>query len=680
MIRLIVSAFLTLVSALVSAQHTLRFDVPAQETSNPVLMRTLVDVTRLLSASDSMLRFVATKADRTLSFRIDTSIPEDFPVFHYPNDGYPDHSYRIEGNDSGWVIRARNVMGLHFGAYGWLQEFLGFRFYHPKESIIPNYHAGLPMPKKETDTYSPVFVKKGFHLHTMHPLELTEQLHNPLSTNALEDIKEYIDWLARNGQNYFDFSLMRTVNEKLFIRHARQFVEYAHSRGVMVGLELSLHMIQQRVYQMVQFRPWSFTSYKKQIDKELAWVFEAPWDFINLDLTSAEFVGGMDKKKNELKNYLVQTIRGKYKSGVLLRKHVVNEENHVGKVSSLYDVRSEEDTHIGILLHTVMFYSLTDPKARVYENENFNHVLKDLVNEARRRDTWYYPESAYWITFDNSVPMFLMPYLTGRYNDIRTCDSIGVPNHTTFSSGWEWGYWLFDWSIAQWSWKRNSRLKPADEPFRLLLNDTVQASRWMHILHLQNTYLNEKELMQYMCPFTVTDELPKFIRKEFQPRPYWQYSQLKKGSDSLHHALKTIVLPELNAFADQSESLLSRTAPGQLQVEWSDGIRITALRARHKACTIGAILYPEDRDSLLYRASAIRAEALKIVKQRELSYRYPREWIVDKHDSYTAYPYGYLYMVSNLHFWKREEDQVKHKRFDVFFRNVWPVGKILGLD
>ncbi|MHB8057395.1 MAG: hypothetical protein ACYDHC_05810 [Desulfuromonadaceae bacterium] len=55
---------------------------------------------------------------------------------------------------------------------------------------------------------------------------------NPSLPNALEEVKAYIDWLARNGQNTFQFFLLREVDRKTWPAHARRIVEYAHRRDV----------------------------------------------------------------------------------------------------------------------------------------------------------------------------------------------------------------------------------------------------------------------------------------------------------------------------------------------------------------------------------------------------------------------------------------------------------------
>ncbi len=84
------------------------------------------------------------------------------------------------------------------------------------------------------------------------------------------------------------------------------------------------------------------------------------------------------------------------------------------------------------------------------KNQKFMYDM--MKRDKLSRETWYWPESSYWVTFDTSVPLFLMPYLKSRHDDIMTISEEGIDGHVTFTSGWEWGYWVIDYSIANWSW------------------------------------------------------------------------------------------------------------------------------------------------------------------------------------------------------------------------------------
>jgi len=175
---------------------------------------------------------------------------DDVPYFYYPHTDFEwsaiEKDVQLHLN-----LNTPSYEGVAAALYALLQEQLGFRFYHPREMIIPNWETfslkdGFSWAAKAR------FVKRGFHLHTMHPIELTEALLDPDFPDGLNLIKEYINWLARNGQNYFEFNLLRTVNLEAWVPYAKQFTDYAHQRGIIMGFEISLHMIQQRAFILYQ--------------------------------------------------------------------------------------------------------------------------------------------------------------------------------------------------------------------------------------------------------------------------------------------------------------------------------------------------------------------------------------------------------------------------------------------
>jgi hypothetical protein len=82
----------------------------------------------------------------------------------------------------------------------------------------------------------------------------------------------------------------------------------------------------------------------------------------------------------------------------------------------------------------------------------------------------------------------------------------------------------------------------------------------------------------------------------------------------------------------------------------------------------------------LLKARLIRQQAQSLVQRQESVYRYPVEKIGRRRPSMTAYSFGYLYPASNLFFWEREEEQIKHERFDALFMNLWDMRRTLGLE
>ena len=598
-------------------------------------------------------------------------------------------------------LEAITPEGVASGLYSLLQEKLGFRFYHPRETFIP-VNKKWPLPGRFTFSGQPRFEKRGFHLHTLHPIELTEQLHNPAFPNAFKDIKTYLDWLARNGQNTFQFFLLREVDRSAWPAHARRIVEYAHQRGIRCGVEISLAMLQQQAFQAITLlRP--YPSYNRQTDETLAWLFQAPWDFITLEATMGEHLPFLGNFMPEAQLHLEQQVRERYKAGLLYATHVIwndrREKVHRPLLPSS-----------GILIHTVMCYSVSEAKAPVYGNTNQRFMLDAARVEKKRRETWYWPESSYWVGFDTSVPLLLLPYLNARWSDIEVMARIGVDGHLTFTSGWEWGYWLVDWSIARWTWRLSDdgHLRRTSPISRIaeLFPDPELSRLWRKSLQLQNSYLKGRELLRYMAALTPFSELPHPFDQPFQPDPGFRFSWLlHDAGQAKANAVLAGPVHDLESYATGMETVVEqltarveslRKRSGEviyksaLPDELIRGLKLTALRARHRAFTLRALLVKRE-DSLsnsgntrtskewLAAAQIVRLEALKLVRGQESLYRYPVALIARERASLTAYPFGYLYPAGVLFFWEREEEQIRQERFDAFFMNLWDFRRTLGL-
>lgn len=216
-------------------------------------------------------------------------------------------------------------------------------------------------------------------------------------------------------------------------------------------------------------------------------------------------------------------------------------------------------------------------------------------------------------------------------------------------------------------------------------------------LALQQQYLKDSTLMQYMTAMTITDEIGlDALNDEYHPRPKVSYKLLqRKATQAEVNEVKNRILPQLTAFsagtATQVAELKSTMGKNKtydtIVQEWIDGIEITGLRAQHRYYVLKYILsYREaklnkqkfDGTALLDSAAAVRTKALEIVKHREPHYRYPLELIATRAYDHTSYHFGYLYTVSQLHFWNREEQEAKKNKYSPWFMNIWNVGRIAG--
>jgi hypothetical protein len=284
-------------------------------------------------------------------------------------------------------------------------------------------------------------------------------------------------------------------------------------------------------------------------------------------------------------------------------------------------------------------------------------------------------------------------------------DSLDAQGHVTFSSGWEWGYWLTDWSIARWSWEQKfNGEKMKNEPLQYAAM-LVQEEEWLNgmrtAMQLQQKYIKDKELIRYLSPLAFSDEIPSFLYNlELQPRPF--YSNQYLAEKALPYQLDTLrknAVEQLLEFADSCDVMLfdlkkfsDAVVDAELQAlsaEFLRGLQITALRARHRAHTLSYLIEKReakikkqpfsDANEHLKTAEKIREQALELVRRQESLYRYPLTHIAKEFQSKTAYDFGYLFTVSNLHYWKREEEQLRQEKYGPFFMNIMDIGRILGI-
>lgn len=687
------------------AGRSISIIAPRELLASPIAKTSIDDVLQLLAKGFPGTRVSLNDRSAAILLVLPRSIPSQAgtPRFAkgrgYDCLAYPDHDYEWRSEERGGrtvlTLRTRSMQGVSFALYGLLQEKLGFRFCHPKRTLIPS-HTRWPLPARFRFSATPRFDKKGFHLHTLHPTELAEQLHDPAYPNALAEVKEYVDWLARNQQNAMQFYLLRGIDRERWIGHARAIVEYAHRRGVLAGVEISVSMLQQQAFQAVKLlRP--YPSYRRQADRTLAWLFQADWDFVTIEPTMGEHLPDLGRLMPGVAAHLAQEIRERYRAMPLFATHVIRREGgEQGGATASPDA--------GLLLHTVMCYSASEARAPVYGNVNQRFVLERAKRESRRRETWYWPESAYWVAFDNSVPLFLLPYLDARWSDMAAMEEIGVPNHLTFSSGWEWGYWLFDWSIARWSWRHfdNGKVRRSDplDSLRDLFPGKRMEGLWREALRLQNLYLKDRELIRYMAALAPFSELPRPFDRPFQPEPEFTSGWLlRKASPAEAERILRGAVATLEEYAARMEPVAAALEEetrklsggnGELMTlgeELTRGLRVSALRARHRSLTIRALIAKRrdipavgNSEILLKEAEKVRGEAMELVRRQEAHYRYPASLIARKRESLTAYRFGYLYPVSDLFFWQREEEQVRWERFDPFFMNIWDFWRTVGVS
>jgi len=685
--------------------YTVNIIAPESVLSQPVSSLAVKDVQNLLkTAGASQVLVNGNLAEVVIEL---PEIPLTEPLVQkekaYPYVQVPIRNYSWKGEQKGdhyhLKLEAKGASGISAGLYGLLQEVLDFNFYHPRASRFPDL-SQWPLKTPLSYASRPRFDKMGFHLHTQHPTELTEALLDENFPGGEARIREYIDWLARNRQNYMEFCLLETINRDKWPAYAQKWVNYMKEKGIIPGLDLSLHMKQQYAFKLYRNFPKSFKSKETQILTRFNQLTQAGWEYWNVEFSETEFTSGNAEEKARLRRY-VQDLMHQKDIHLTGREHVVKPEKMVGggKTATI----SKEDTldkYRGTMIHTVMFYTLNDTLAPVYGNDNLLHMRDMLLEEMKHRETWYYPESAYWVTFDASIPMFLTPYLNGRLEDISYCEKMGVEGHLTFSSGWEWSYWLIDWSIANWSWKttiNGQEVIPYPEQYFDKVTSSKTAQQYFkNVVDLQNQEIRVKNLMQYLTAMTVTDEMPFGQNLPFHPKPAYDYSAIRnKISKDAVDSLTQHAIPALKKFSQQYQIYRNELSTSDLDdpilQEIIESLDIVAKRAEHRAATLTYLL--EFRRSSIVKdkkarkaalkyldeAKNIREESLKIVRSRESHYRYPVVELATKRPDHTSYQFGYLYPVHDLHFWEREEGQALKNKWKFWYKNIWNVWRIIGI-
>jgi hypothetical protein len=380
------------------------------------------------------------------------------------------------------------------------------------------------------------------------------------------------------------------------------------------------------------------------------------------------------------------------------------------------------DPRLGVMPHTVQHYALDDP-APTYGNDDFTHMREFLQEEAGAREVMWHPETAYWVSFDVDVPIFLPTYAERRFHDLRLlagdelAGAMGrganagarMNGQMNFSSGFEWGYWLNDVVTARAAW--NPRMDIADEraalsdlldevvrPFGLAANSVRDAL--LDIMDAQHELLILGEVdgtppddvvkrngQAYLQGWETWDEISDSARTlgvEAMTQP--DKLGLVEMRNPLHAPpAYTAEVDPLLAEMETRFTALADTLTGlgsvvpaeaeDLYLDLRDAARITALRATQ---VHGLYDYVDgywdtpgpERLERLATARAALDDAALVVAERELHYRVDPERIAGWRNNPTAYEFTYLWTARSLFFWWRDEGKAVDAPISPCYLNI----------
>jgi hypothetical protein len=607
---------------------------------------------------------------------------------------------------------------------------LGVRFFHPEQEYVPQRApedlrtlALRPTAvHREGLDYLPDHAWRSWSFHGSHPLEHLESFSD--GDVPIDEARNVNAWIVKNRGNRFR-GLGRGVAPDEARERRRQELEALRTQmGFPRGTGITLHNEQQGA--SAEIDPSRPEPVQQQIEslvtEKLAQVPDARWFGIHFGPT--EFTTTPDEQTVQWINWAgAKALELRPDIDVLINVHITGSQPMVNfgdlgcssgtnpdERSDYYDLAFHTDPRLGVSVHTVMFYPLEGP-ARVYNQQSFAHKLCLMERaSAQGRPVQWFPEGSWWLSFDNSVPVYLPLYMWARHRDFQLTQHLlesrgrgSLRSHRMFNSGHEWGYWQQDYAVGLWAW--NVDVPMADvlgEMFDpLCAADQVEGcdARTEAVAVLEELMAHQRELFleredwsgrpgglyTYFAGEDQGDEIAAASGFEFRPVrvPFstvagWGEELLDPFEQSDVIALEDAA-QQGHAWADRLEALTSQVPDAGLPwlSEVVDGVRINALRAEHTAALYRAAIehrragiagaqppFDDALDALDLAASAL-AEAEAVIRRREAAYRYPAEQVYGGGLSpQTAVPNGttYGYRVHTkthlLTYWHSRQEQV----------------------
>lgn len=596
-------------------------------------------------------------------------------------------TYELEQTADGFVVHGDAPLGVAYGLTH-LLEAMGYGFYHPYTSRVPE-RLLAPDAAIFGVAHAPERSVRGLHLHTLHPIEGYFDVWEPSPEN-LEGAKRIIDWVVKARGNHIQWpaldDIQRTEEDLLtpWLAHMTAITDYAHARGVGVGLGLQLfgQSNLQNAFDLVDSdAPDAATSVPARLDAI------ASIDLDGINLSFGEFFGAEPESFIESLDIAVAEARARWPdaevSGVV---HVGDFEDlqvsYMGETFLYYYlVRYAADPDFVPWIHTVMYYNLFEDAGDAYGYDEFTGHREYLFERLEAGEpVAYFPETAYWIAFDNPIPQYLPLYVRSRYEDLARIRAQSAANghadldeHILFSTGWEWGYWQNDWASLRMSYELPSSYEalfdamfaPYGERGARLADVVVGLADDQHAAMI------EGRLSQWMASRDVTFDLGDLMGFYSQPRRE-SYPAIAGLPAEGRASFRTDVVEPLAAYRD---ALRSRRAEvreiGLARDPWvaevRDGVEATHERATFSVQLLEATLAFADGDvgaaeRFIADAEATLARVETIVRRRHAALHDPRpERITGAYvPNAGLYQYGYLREADLSCFYHRELTMVRN--------------------
>jgi hypothetical protein len=583
------------------------------------------------------------------------------------------HELRCEDAVSLVELAGGGLLGRQYAAYEWLHH-LGVRFFHPEQTYRPEEPA-WPEDALEIEHTAP-FRWRSVSLHLTHPLELGDAFYGA-SDETVDEAIRFIDWQVRNGAS-------RGSGGVGSGEHAMRGID----RGFPLGAGFSLHNTQQGG------RPLIDPDDPRPVNDQIADAIDTQMNredgrvpqVFGFTFNPSEFTEIPDTEALDQITFIADYLGEHYPDTI------VETINHgtAGEPTATYGVRYFDlpelaPANLGVKVHTLMFYDLFRP-APVYGNDSFQFMYDFMARNYRTRALTYYPESAWWLTFDIAVPLYLPITVEARDRDIQSIAWMlegKLDGHHVFGSGHEWGYWQNEYCSFRMASDLSIRWRDCFRDITGTMGEVAGPETQAvleELVLLQERDVIYSGILQYLVGTDPETEVAASVGIDFHPLPPAPAAMLRWDRARVD-AFFDREMPLLQRMDADYAALVERLRAVEASVperglpffsEILDGIEATGLRARHAWQVYGSIAMLRDSQlredpTLLESASDLLADArasteaaLAVIHRREAGYRYsPLDRAIaggpegNEDENWTVYRYRYLNRTHHAYYYTR---------------------------
>ena len=610
--------------------------------------------------------------------------------------GYAISMGQLDDTHYGLTVTAATETGAMYGLYEVLAD-LGVRYHHPEESFFPEDAAATLPWNYDGSPVQPRFELRGFHEHTQHPIVYSDFYLRP-KTEFVPYLERYVRWLARNRQNVASWQMLKTVDLVTWLPYITDFVDMAHEHGVRVGWVGSFVDQQQHSFKHIQEDAVDGDgdpiADETQIADSLDLVTTAGFDFLGFAIGSSEFTKPADADVLRWINFAASHL-GAMDPPVDMYAWIHTTCDLESEDGGLFfHLPLEADPAVGAWVHTTMFHDLEHP-APVYGCESFHQQRDFLAAADGERKQIYFPETAWWLGFDNNMPLVLpLTGWTRGYDIQEVLGDYDVEGHITFTTGREWGYWMYDHYLTRVTWDDSEGwddyLAWIGPMFGEHEETAVSAlSEWTE-LQRQHFFDDNPLIYFYLAGERTQDEIGE-MAGILARRPKLSFRAILDYDDDTYDSWVETDFELLGEMRQAYATVLGtlpappqavETLTDMLYTELYVGFRVYVSRIAHSVALYGGVSAvrewyqhqasastPDDtiRARMLQEANArlaaaqsITADVAVLLETAESRYRYPIDLLArDKPETLTTYPFGYLAETSSAYFWTRRDEQLE---------------------